>query len=119
MNAVYAVGGTVYAATGGGLSISTDGGSTFTNKTTTSGLGGNLVYGVIAVGDTIYAATSRGLSISNPQTASSSIPMWQQAIGRASATATCPDGYTGSWDTWPNGGTGGFVCNRFVPAYGN
>jgi hypothetical protein len=24
-----------------------------------------------------------------------------------------------SWDTWPNGGKGGFVCNRFVPEYGN
>ncbi len=51
--------------------------------------------------------------------AAPAIPMWQQAIGRASATATCPDGYTGSWDTWPNGGTGGYVCNRFVPFYGN
>ncbi len=50
---------------------------------------------------------------------SSPIPMWQQAIGRPSATAPCPDGYTGSWDTWPNNHTGGYVCNRFVPTYGN
>ena len=49
----------------------------------------------------------------------SAIPMWQQAIGRASASAPCPDGYTGSWDTWPNNHTGGYVCNRFIPAYGN
>jgi hypothetical protein len=47
------------------------------------------------------------------------IPMWQQAIGRASATAACPEGYTPSWAMWPNNGTGGFVCNKFVPAYGN
>ena len=47
------------------------------------------------------------------------IPMWQQAIGRASATAPCPAGYTPSWDTWPNNHTGGYVCNTFVPAYGN
>ena len=56
---------------------------------------------------------------SPPAGAVTPIPMWQQAIGRASATASCPDGYTGSWDTWPNGGTGGYVCNRFVPVYGN
>jgi len=33
-------------------------------------------------------------------------PMWLQAVGRASATATCPDGYTGSWATWPHEGKG-------------
>lgn len=48
-----------------------------------------------------------------------SVLMWQQAYGRASATDSCQDGYTPSWATWPNGGTGGFVCNRFVPEYGN
>ncbi len=73
MNGVYAVTGspgstTVYAATGGGLSISTNGGSTFTNKTTTSGLGNNQLRGVYAVSGpnaaTVYAATSNGLSIS-------------------------------------------------------
>ena len=37
---------TVYAATYGGLSISTNGGTSFTNKTTSSGLGGSSVYGV-------------------------------------------------------------------------
>jgi hypothetical protein len=45
--------------------------------------------------------------------------MWQQAYGRASASDTCQSGYTPSWDTWPNAGKGGFVCNRFVPEYGN
>jgi hypothetical protein len=47
------------------------------------------------------------------------VMMWQQAYGRASASDTCQTGYTPSWDTWPNGGKGGFVCNRFVPEYGN
>jgi hypothetical protein len=47
------------------------------------------------------------------------VMMWQQAYGRASASDTCQSGYTPSWDTWPNGGKGGFVCNRFVPEYGN
>ena len=61
---VYAVGSTVYAATGSGLGISTDGGQTFTNKTTANGLGSDAVLGVYAVGNTVYAATLNGLSIS-------------------------------------------------------
>jgi hypothetical protein len=36
---VYVVGSNVYAATDGGLSISTGGGATFSNKTTADGLG--------------------------------------------------------------------------------
>ena len=64
MFGVYAVGSTVYAATNGGLSISTDGGNSFTNKTTANGLGSNIVYGVYAVGRTVYAATVGGLAIS-------------------------------------------------------
>lgn len=39
-------GPTVYAATLGGISISTDSGATFTNKTTANGLGNNEVKGV-------------------------------------------------------------------------
>ena len=61
---VYAVGSNVYAATNGGLSISTNGGTTFTNKSTTDGLGSNIVFGVYAVGSNVYAATNGGLSIS-------------------------------------------------------
>ena len=38
--------------------------STFTNKTTTNGLGNNSVYGVYVVGTTVYAGTNGGLSIS-------------------------------------------------------
>jgi hypothetical protein len=40
-------------------------------------------------------------------------------ISWSSASDTCQSGYTPSWDTWPNGGKGGFVCNRFVPDFGN
>ena len=37
---------------------------------------------------------------------------WLQSFARASAAATCPAGYGASWAEWPNGGKGGFVCNR-------
>jgi hypothetical protein len=56
---------------------------------------------------------------SSSGSSASPILMWQQSYGRASASDTCQSGYTPSWDTWPNGGKGGFVCNRFVPEYGN
>ena len=45
------------------MSISSNGGSSFTNYTTTNGLGNNSVYGVYASGSNIYAATNGGLSI--------------------------------------------------------
>jgi hypothetical protein len=61
---VYAVGSKVYAGTSGGLSISTNSGSSFTNYTTSIGLGSNGVKDIYAVGDTVYAATTGGLSIS-------------------------------------------------------
>ena len=41
-------------------------------------------------------------------------PLWHLSVGRESAEASCPDGYSSSWDYWPNGGTGGYVCNRVV-----
>jgi hypothetical protein len=56
---------TVYAVTNGdGLSISFDGGNTFTTRTTADGLLSNFVQGVYANGSTVYAATQGGLSIS-------------------------------------------------------
>jgi hypothetical protein len=44
------------------LSISTDGGASFTNKTTSNGLGGNNVKGIYVSGNKVFAATSGGLS---------------------------------------------------------
>ena len=59
----------VFAATSQGLSISNDGGATFTTKTTANGLGSNTVYDVYVVGTgataQVFAATEGGLSISN------------------------------------------------------
>lgn len=52
-------------ATDGGLSISQDGGSSYSNITTKNGLGSNRVNKVKNFGGTIYAATVGGLSYSN------------------------------------------------------
>ncbi len=80
--------------------------------TTNSSLSGATVWVWDSANDVLVPVTL-------PEETTAAIPMWQQAIGRASATATCPDGYTDSWDTWPNGGKGGYVCNKFLPAYGS
>jgi hypothetical protein len=54
-----------------------------------------------------------------PASTPAGVPMWLQSIGRATATTTCPDDYNPSWAMWPNNGTGGYVCTRFVPAFGS
>ena len=64
VNAVFVDGSTVYAATDKGLSISTNGGATFTNKTTANGLGNNSLYDVYATGGVVYVATMGGISFS-------------------------------------------------------
>lgn len=46
------------------------------------------------------------------------IPEWVQAYARADNSATCLDNWEPSWEQWPNGGMGGYVCTRSVPAYG-
>ncbi|GAB2637398.1 hypothetical protein GCM10027035_33890 [Emticicia sediminis] len=63
---VYAMGSNIYAATNLGLSISTNSGSTFSNKTkAANGLGNDLVNGLFVSSTKIYAATAGGLSISD------------------------------------------------------
>jgi len=62
---VYVSGSTIYAATNsGGLSISTDGGNTWTTKTTSNGLATNSLLGVYANGNNVYVASNSGLAIS-------------------------------------------------------
>ena len=48
--------------------------------------------------------------------ASDAIPMWFQAVGR-SAGATCAEGWSPSWALWPNAGSGGWTCERMIPAF--
>ncbi len=69
--AVFAVGSappyTIYAATDMGVSVSTTGGTSWTNYPYTgmnTGPASNLIQGIYVVGTTIYAATNAGLSIS-------------------------------------------------------
>ncbi|MCF6776392.1 hypothetical protein L3V83_07365 [Thiotrichales bacterium 19X7-9] len=62
--------GTIYVATYNGLSISTNGGDSF-SKVRNAGLGGNHIYSVfVDSNDVLYAATGGGLSISTDKAVS-------------------------------------------------
>ncbi len=41
-----------------------------------------------------------------------------QGYARVSATDTCQDGWSASWEQWPHLGTGGWVCTREIPSLG-
>ena len=56
----FAVGSTVYAASDGGLGISTDGGTTFVNRTSADGLGSRNVQSVVVTGSIVFASTWGG-----------------------------------------------------------
>jgi hypothetical protein len=65
LTSVFVDGSRIYAgSTQGGLSISTDGGNTFFNSTTASGLGNMGVRHIVVSGTTLYVATDGGLAIS-------------------------------------------------------
>jgi len=64
INAVFATGTSLYAATTAGLSIAAIGSpGAWTNYTTTNGLGSNTVNGVFVTPTNIYAAAGMGISI--------------------------------------------------------
>ena len=73
---IYASGSTIYAGSvqlaihPGKLSISTDGGATFTERSTANGLGNSSVRGIAVDSGIVYAATPGGLSISTDGAAS-------------------------------------------------
>lgn len=45
------------------------------------------------------------------------LSIWMESTARESSQAACDAGWTPSWASWPNTGTGGFVCNRMVYKY--
>jgi hypothetical protein len=98
---IFASGSTIYAGSApvGGpttdkLSISTNGGATFANKTTADGLGDNTVRGVTVDGGIVYVATAGGLSISTNSGASFT-----------NKTTTNGLGNNAVWGVYANGST--------------
>jgi hypothetical protein len=58
------------------------------------------------------------LAFTTGATMPAGVPLWLQQHGRASTDSMCDSGWGPSWAQWPNGGTGGWVCSRSVPALG-
>lgn len=58
------------------------------------------------------------VTIGSPAAASADPPeIWFQSYARASADEACFEGYVASYASWPNDGTGGWVCDRAVKKY--
>lgn len=55
--------GTIYATSGGGLSISSDGGTTWTNYTTANGLPTNFLRDVYVSDGTVYIGSDQGITL--------------------------------------------------------
>ena len=73
----------------------------------------------LADGWTLVGGTLRVPVVACPRTpVAPTIPDWNQAYARAGADVGCLPGWRPSWAQWPGGGTGGFVCERAVPAFG-
>ena len=106
-------GSTLYAATGAGLSISTDGGTTFVNYTT--GLASMSVNTIAVSGATVYAATDLGLSISSDGGHTFTVTRTTaNGLGDNYVGALAFDGtrlYVGTGAPWISGATNSFAVS--------
>jgi hypothetical protein len=67
-----------------------------------------------ALDNTYYTiVVNGGTPLSGPK----DLTIWLQSVGRWAQTDSCPAGYSPSWAQWPNGGTGGWVCDKYTYAY--
>jgi len=80
-------GGTIYAGTnGGGLSVSTNGGTSWTTYTTADGLGADFLQKMYISDNTLYVATSNGgLSVAALSADPNPVPGPLPVLGAASA----------------------------------
>ena len=117
---------------GGGVSVSTNSGSSWTNSTTTQGLAGNFAYGVSLTGSNLYAASSggAGLSVSTSlgsswSSTTASEPIISQGLAGVSASGSTivADSVSGlaistnsgtSWSDFSSGNfAAGATCSTF------
>jgi len=99
---------------GGGVGPDSDGGGGgggSTGPTGSSFTSGSNSGAARTAGSSGRIVITYGSSVS--PTAPDSPPSWYQSYGR-NAGASCDAGWSPSWAQWPNGNTGGFVCNREI-----
>ena len=122
---VKVVNGIIYAATNGGLAISTDGGTSFTTRTTANGLGSNYIYAIDVSGSNVYAATDYGLSISTNGGASFTNRTRSNGLGSNIVLSVYASGsniYAGTNGAWLSISTDGgasFTSRTSVNGLGN
>ena len=72
-----------------------------------------LTYGGDCVLLAPYVAESGSPTIVQPRVGGYAL-LWHQAVGRASADATCEAGWAPSYAEWMNDGKGGYTCERVI-----
>ena len=68
-------------------------------------------------GAPLYGSVGGVFQVEIAEPTARDLSIWHQSVGRPSADAACPSGFTRSWAEWPNNGSGGFVCNRMIYKY--
>ena len=72
---------------------------------------GFIALGYYSNGNTVIM---RGGLVAPGSSGGYAISPWMQSIGRPARDVTCPAGWAPSWAQWPNGDSGGFVCDRTI-----
>lgn len=67
---------------------------------------------------TVVVDNCPGATSSTSAPAATPVPNWDLAYERRGPNAPCLPNFSPSWAQWPNGGTGGYTCERSIPAYG-
>ena len=67
---------------------------------------------------TVVVDNCPGATSSTSASAATPVPNWDLAYERRGPNAPCLPNFSPSWAQWPNGGTGGYTCERSIPAYG-
>jgi hypothetical protein len=98
---------------------------TGTTQVTTSLLASNGASVPLTIGSTVavtgpngYIGPFRIIYRGSERMDATPIPPWVQGYGRGGAADACNDGWVASWEQWPHGGTGGWVCTREIPSLG-
>ena len=70
-------------------------------------------------GGTVTVVVDNCPGAANSTSAGAPIPNWDLAYERRGPNAPCLPKFSPSWAQWPNDGTGGYTCERTIPAYGS
>jgi hypothetical protein len=72
-------------------------------------------YTVTVFGEEVFGGRLNStvlINVYSDQSQERDLSIWHQSTGRATESDSCPADWEPSWEHWPNGGTGGFVCNH-------